>query len=154
MLLSRFSLSLLFLHYPDASEEPQNLTRHRQRVESAVPVLKALSKLRFDDSPAVEDAQADDLDEFADAFFAVKTKGKHKQKQSKRTNRAPSIDKKVFLAYGTWVPTTSEDAIEVGAHILEGQMSILQVSLQSIWRGCNPLHVLNRNTWIYSGFPA
>lgn len=96
-----------------------------------MPALQALVKLRFDNSPAVEDAQADDLDEFADAFFAVKTKGKQKRKQPKRTNRPPSIDTKVFLAYGTWVPRTKEDAIEVGARILEGQMGILQVSLSS-----------------------
>ncbi|KAI0369978.1 hypothetical protein BV20DRAFT_945276 [Pilatotrama ljubarskyi] len=115
-LLSRFSLFLFFLPYPDSSTAPPSLLPYRQRTESALPVLQALAKFRFDHTTPVMDEGADDMSEFSESLFLVKKKTQHKRKQSKRVNRAPVVDTKAFAHYGADVPTTREEALELAGN--------------------------------------
>ncbi|KAH9855762.1 hypothetical protein C2E23DRAFT_548924 [Lenzites betulinus] len=127
-LLSRLSLFFLFLPYGEASDEPLYVRVYRRDVETAVPVLQALTKLRFGGNSPVEDTQDNDLNEFTGSFFAVKTK--HKRKQSKRSNRAPTVDTKAFADYRAPVPKTVEAAAQLCENIIGDQMRMLKDYLE------------------------
>ncbi|OBZ79119.1 hypothetical protein A0H81_00134 [Grifola frondosa] len=66
VLLSRLSLSLVFLPYSSSAEEPGRLKECRRSVELALAVLQAIPSLVFADEVEVVD---DDLDEFQSAFL-------------------------------------------------------------------------------------
>ncbi|KAH9891312.1 hypothetical protein C8Q73DRAFT_119576 [Cubamyces lactineus] len=123
-LLDRFSLYFLFLPYPDhPREQSQFLTSHRRHVESAIPLLRALTNMRVHPSDAPVDA--DDMNEFADAHFAVRRKDKQKKRSNRFNNFAPDVLKSI-ADDGTSIPTTPEEAGTMIMSVLERQKTILQ----------------------------
>ncbi|KAI1785582.1 hypothetical protein LXA43DRAFT_1185708 [Ganoderma leucocontextum] len=130
-LLTQLPLFYLFLPSTAATEVPVTSIRiSRQQTETAIPVLEALRKLRFD-SEAEEDVTAqEELSEFADFEFAVKRKGQKKRKQGKRGQRSvPSVDTKAIASYGAEVPQTRAEAEVLCESILASQRDVLQTYL-------------------------
>lgn len=122
-LLSRFSLSLLFLHYPFPKETLRIIHDHRRSVQLAFGLLPALASLSF-----IENTHSDAAKEVEDdRFIKVKHKTQRANKRAKRFGIGSAVDSKVFQIFDVPVPSTRQDADVLARTILEDQKHALQV---------------------------
>lgn len=122
-LLDRFSVSLLFLPSSAATDAFELLNQHRRAVELAPPVLRTLACTSFAED-VIED---DDGASPTSPTSPTKRRSQQKRKQAAKASRAPVIDGRPFENYGVSVPATKSAAADLGATVLEEQMTILKV---------------------------
>ena len=124
-LLNHLSVSLLFIPLGTVTARVKfaSLGQHRHAIELAAPVLQSLSGAIFNEVAIPDDDSASP----SSPSSPTKRKSQQKRKQSMRASRAPVIDPRPFDNYGIMVPTSSSQASQLGATILEEQMNILKV---------------------------
>ena len=125
-LLSRISLSLIFLDDTSNKETLRALNKHGRSVELALKALQALSSMYSVGGEADKPTTA--VDQY-DVGVTMKVKNKTTQREKKKARRFESItvDDKPFQKIGLPVPNTPEEAHELTQGILRDQKHALEV---------------------------
>ncbi|KAG1738629.1 uncharacterized protein EDB91DRAFT_1347576 [Suillus paluster] len=125
------NLSICFLALPIESLETEvsrDISRHRGFIEGALPLLCALSTMKFSSANSFED-ESDLFDIEPDEGFV---KMKVHQKMRKRHRQKPQhagINTSLFARLNVAVPTTSDAATALSTHILAELKQVLSLYL-------------------------
>ncbi|KAG1738617.1 uncharacterized protein EDB91DRAFT_1249139 [Suillus paluster] len=125
------NLSIYFLALPIESLETEvsrDISRHRGFIEGALPLLRALSTMKFSSANSFED-ESDLFDIEPDEGFV---KMKVHQKMRKRHRQKPQhagINTSLFARLDVAVPTTSDAATALSTHILTKLKQVLSLYL-------------------------
>lgn len=112
-LISKLSVSLLFLQYPSEDERPQHLNSFHEYVTLSTTALQALASVTQSSVSEIEESSS-----------KVSQKAR---KHAKRTRQAKSIDVTPFRALHLEVPALRHEAMEMALEILMKQKEILSV---------------------------
>ncbi|KAG1728187.1 P-loop containing nucleoside triphosphate hydrolase protein [Suillus paluster] len=125
------NLSICFLALPVESLETEvlrDISRHRGFIEGTLPLLRALSTMKFSSANSFED-ESDLFDIEPDEGFV---KMKVHQKMRKRHRQKPQhagINTSLFARLDVAVPTTSDAATALSTHILAELKQVLSLYL-------------------------
>jgi hypothetical protein len=114
MLISKVSVSLLFLQYPNEDERPQHLDAFHQYVTLSSTVLQALASVTQNSVPEIEESSS-----------KVSQKARKYAKRTRQANK--SVDVTPFRALHLEVPALRHEAKEMALEILMKQKEILLV---------------------------
>ncbi|KAG2070627.1 hypothetical protein BDR04DRAFT_1099616 [Suillus decipiens] len=128
------SLSMYFLALPVESlaEVSRDISHHRGFIDSASPVLRVLSTMKFASATSFED-ETDLFDVESDDGFIKKKVPQKIRKRNRQKAHAP-IDTSPFVRLGVAVPPTSEAAASLSSYVLAELRNILLFYLSLLRR--------------------
>jgi hypothetical protein len=109
-------------------EDSRDISRYRGFIEGALPVLCALSIMKFTSAKSSED-ENDLFDVESDDGFVKKKVPQKVRKRNRQKAAHTAIDTSLFVRLGVVMPHTSEAAISLSSHILTELKNILSVRI-------------------------